>query len=325
MDKLLADLGRRAATSPKDPRLNRDLFFEPWLEAQRLGIPQETAELVALRLLRFGLFHFWTRVSCPRADTEESTIIVETDSRAELEAALEVSCPNCGKFHDDDVDLWEYTDTLYALNLPDEVPALPAVPPRALEPPQEPLRIDADEDRDRARCAAILSQPPQPEDPPGRMLRASLESNSAPMAVPTPATVWVRAWTPMLVLLAVFPITLALAYLIAGPAVAGGGGLLFLAALYFCYRMTVQAALAPSIRQKAMLSGGLTLAMLCMTKGLLGIEVSGGIGVNRPPDFNLEWGEPQWSLVWMGAALFAFTLVVVWGYDFSLGWLGSAR
>jgi len=279
-------LGRRAATSPNDPRLNRDLFFEPWLESQRLGIPQETAELVALRLQRFGLFHFWTRVSCPRGDAEESAIIVETDSRAELEAALEASCPNCGKFHDDDADLWECTDTLYALNLPDEVPALPAVPPRALEPPQVLLAIDAGQDRDRARCAAILSRTPQPEDSPEMMLRASLESNTAPMAVPTPATVWVTAWAPMLVLLAVFPITLALAYLIAGPVVAGVGGLLFLAALYFCYRMTVQATLAPSIRQKAMLNGGLTLATLCMSQGLLGIEVSGGIGMNRPPDFN---------------------------------------
>lgn len=312
-------------TSPKDPRLNRDLFFEPWLEAQRLGIPQETAELVALRLHRFGLFHFWTRVSCPRADAKESAIIVETDSGAELEAALGASCPNCGGFHDDDVDLWEFTDTLYALNLPDEVPTLPDVPPRALEPPREPLRIDVGEDRDRARCAAILSRPPRSEDPPENLLRASLESNSAPMAVPTPATVWVRAWRPMLVLLAVFPITLALAHLIAGPAVAAVGGLLFLAALYFCYRMTVQATLAPSIRQKAMLNGGLTLATLCMSQGLLGIEVSGGIGMNRPPDFNLVWGGPQWGLVWMGAALFAFTLVVVWGYDFSLGWLGTAR
>lgn len=262
-------------------------------------------------------------MSCPRADAEESAIIVETDSGAELEAALEASCPYCGKFHDDDVDLWEFTETLYALNLPDEAPALPAVPPRALEPPRGPLTIDAGEDQDRARCAAILLRPPQPEDSPEKMLRASLESNSAPMAVPTPATVWATAWIPMLVLLAVFPITLGLAYLIAGPAVAGIGGLLCLAALYFCYRMTVQATLAPSVRQKAMLNGGLTLAMLCMTKGLLGIGVTGGFGMNRPPDFNLEWGEPQWGLVWMGAGLFAFTLLLVWGYDFSLGWLGT--
>lgn len=168
--------------TPKDPRLNRDLFFEPWLEAQRLAIPEETSEIAAMRLHGMGLFHIWIRVSCPRVRAEESAIIIETDSAAHLGAALGSSCPHCGQFHDND-SLWKFTETLYALNFPDDLTALRNVPPRALEVPRVALKIYPVENRDRARCEAILSRPPQPRDMPAEVLRETLQTNSSPMLV----------------------------------------------------------------------------------------------------------------------------------------------
>lgn len=47
-----------------DPRENRELFFEPWLDAQQLRVPEETAEEVARQLLELTVLGLWTRVKC---------------------------------------------------------------------------------------------------------------------------------------------------------------------------------------------------------------------------------------------------------------------
>lgn len=94
-------------------------------------------------------------------------------------------------------------------------------------------------------------------DPPVEVLRASLEHNQRTMGVPTTRDLWREAWLPMNRLLGVLPLVLAGAYLIAGPVATGIGALLQLAALYHCYRLTGQVALAPSAWRNAMLNGGM--------------------------------------------------------------------
>ena len=79
----------------QDPRTHRDLFFEPRIDAQQLGIPTETAEEVAVWLHRFGVLRLWVRVHCPEAaelKTERSwrptTHANSTDSPPEVASTV---------------------------------------------------------------------------------------------------------------------------------------------------------------------------------------------------------------------------------------------
>jgi hypothetical protein len=324
LEKLLNELGRRAESVPRDPRQNRNLFFEPWLESQTLDVPQETAELVALRLHQFTVFHLWTRVSCPNVGSDDSAIIVETDSKQELQAALEQSCAYCGHCHNDDPHIWEYTESLYAFNLSDDG-SLPRLGVKDLSLAHAEKRPPQGELSSRARCIAILEEPVRPDQSPVALLEASLASNKSPMLLPKPDELWWRAWQPMMWLLLVYPLILGIAYLIAGPVVAGIGAGLYVCALYFAYKMSVQRNLGASLKQKMMLNGGIAIATLCLSSGLVGIRFVGGFGRNRPFDISMEWGNTDWKLVYLGVGVFAFTLLGVWWYDFSIGWLGTAR
>ena len=56
---VLDDVETKIVDGASDPRIHRDLFFDPRIDSQRIGVPVKTAEVVAQQLLTFGLLRLW--------------------------------------------------------------------------------------------------------------------------------------------------------------------------------------------------------------------------------------------------------------------------
>ena len=114
VEKFLSNLESRAPRQAADPKVHRELFIEPWIDAQQVGVPVETAEAVAELLQRFGVLRLWVRVHCPDADESEPATILETDNAEDFDQLVSKSCGHCGRHHD---LRWEHCETVFAFNV----------------------------------------------------------------------------------------------------------------------------------------------------------------------------------------------------------------
>ena len=135
---------------------------------------------------------------------------------------------------------------LYAFNPPEDG-ALRRPALRDFSPITPNLRIQRGDLGGKGRCLVIVARPGVADEEAAEVIRAALGNNKPAMAIPTTPGLWFRVWLPMICLVCVAPLAITFAYMVGGPIVAGLDAILQLAALYFCYRLTVQVAMGPSI------------------------------------------------------------------------------
>ena len=109
--KVVSEIRRRAELAGEE---SRELFVEPSLLAQELGVSTDSVERMADELLAIGVLHQWVRVSCPNMPDEVYRVIVETDDPETLSDELQKPCHHCGQIHQNLG--WGDIETLYALN-----------------------------------------------------------------------------------------------------------------------------------------------------------------------------------------------------------------
>ena len=114
---VLDDIRRRVRTPIMDPLKNRALIVEPWIDAQQLNVPLQTAQCVADELHNLNILHLWARARCPVADTDNN-VIAETDDSVAFKGMLRELCPHCGQYHNDLSE--EQVETFYAIHFDDK-------------------------------------------------------------------------------------------------------------------------------------------------------------------------------------------------------------
>lgn len=184
LDKTLKEFLRKVASVTAAPDDSPERLFEPWELAQRLQVPLDTVNAIALELHKLGLLHLKVRVRCPNTPETDENVFLETDDAEELQSVLDKPCPYCAQFHDLS---WDNVETVLALNVDDKrrtdfdptsffraTPALPA--------DGNPGRTD---DGDRGR--SLLGDTLRLDDTSGSLadvLRRALQSNKPIVAVP---------------------------------------------------------------------------------------------------------------------------------------------
>lgn len=112
--KVVSEIRRRAGLVGHAGEESRELFVEPSLLAQELGVSTDSVAMMADELRAFGVLHQWVRVLCPNMPDEVYRVIVETDDPEVLNDELQKPCHHCGQIHQNLG--WGDIETLYALN-----------------------------------------------------------------------------------------------------------------------------------------------------------------------------------------------------------------
>lgn len=318
IESLLDELGRRVPDEEKDPRQNRELFFEPRVDAQRIGVPLETAEAAAVLLHRIGVLRLWVRVSCPDAEDHEVGTILETDDPTEFEKLASTSCEVCGRHHDLG---WENCETTYAIctRLDQKEQKFDFDRLISRVNPTQPLAT-AVTIPDQVRCQMVTERAKSDESP-GGLLVLALKANQNIQEVPTPLSVWLNSWGgPAVILVLYFILIIPIAKLI-GERLAWGVTVLTFGVIFLVIRGQVQAKLAPTAVQRTAMYLGFPISGCCFTAGATGLHISASAGEGQPWWSRIEFGEQSTLLITAGTFLFVATLFFVWGYDYSRGWL----
>jgi hypothetical protein len=317
--KLLQALGERVPESDQDPRLCRELFFEPRLDAQQIGVPIETAEAAANLLHRMGILRLWVRVNCPDVDENEVGTILETDEPNDFELISSKSCDNCGRHHDLG---WEDCETVYAISTKLDEDDRHFDYSRLRTRPGTSRLAESKPISDKDRCE-VLAQHPQNTGSAPSLLMLALKSNNAIQEVPAPLAIWQHAWTgPTVILLGYFILIIPLK-LLAGERLAWGATVLVLSVVLLVIRGQVQSSLAPSVVQRTAMYLGFPISAGCFTAGATGLHINVEAGDGKPWWTRCELGEHSVPLICSGTILFIAVLFFVWGYDFSRGWFRS--
>ncbi|MFO0851843.1 MAG: hypothetical protein U0871_25250 [Gemmataceae bacterium] len=318
--------GRIKQGGGSDPRVNRDLFFEPWLDAQQLRVPEETAEEVARQLLELTVLRLWTRVKCPEAPAGEDGVMFETDSDKEFQRAIEQMCSHCGTAHDLVPSLIE---SVYAPNFPG---------------PQGVMRFDYDKLKPapavvakRAtgeghveRCENIAQVQVRDGHAVLRVVTLALGHNTLPEDVPRPTDAWWHVWLGPLIIVALYLLLIIPITVWAGNVLAVLVSCVVLAVIYLVMNGHVKAKLAPSALQRQTSRWGFYLSIAMITAGTTGVEFSAKDGnrltiptgensrITLPLKF--EYGAVEPWLVGAGVVCFLGTLVFVYYHDKHIGW-----
>jgi hypothetical protein len=330
LEAVIASLRERALSVKTDPRLHRDLFFEPWLDSQQLGVPHDTAEEVARQFHQLSVLKLWTRVTCPDVPAEEDGTIIETASDIEFKEALDRPCPHCGSLHD---LVPAIVETPYAPNFPGQAkPQLFDAHRLVVKRPMA-TATGGVVDQQFARCASIAGvAPTQVQSFVGLLLQA-LGQNSHLEAVPTPAKAWWDVWKGPLCIIIPFMILIVPVSYLAGPTIVGIVAAVVLIAMWLVLRGEVQVRLAPSSVQRQVTRWGIYISIILFTAGTTGFEFSleddnrltMPLGENRSITLpvKLEWGATNACLICSGTLCFICTLGFVLIYDGKLGWFTS--
>jgi hypothetical protein len=328
VDQVLGAIRSRLNTEVTDPRVNRELFFEPWIDSQQLGVPSETAEEVSRELHQLSVLRLWTRVRCPDVGSDEDGTVIETDSDSELKVAIDAQCPQCGSHHELTPALVE---TVFAPNFPNMGSVDPFDSRRlALGNPIHGTSA-LSQDLQVNRTASVAHVEPGSVDTFMSLLSLALSKNSTLEAVPTTDAVWLGAWKgPTGILLGymalIGPITLC-----AGQTIAILVSIVVVVVIGLFLRGQVQARLAPSAVQRQATRWGIYMAVALVTAGTTGMEVSFKdehrltipLWNSRPLvlPVKVEYGATNPWLIGSGVFCFVVTLVFVYLYDRQKGWV----
>jgi hypothetical protein len=312
-----------------DPRENRELFFEPWLDAQQLRVPEETAEEVARQLLELTVLRLWTRVKCPETPSGEDGIMFETDSEDDFQRLVVKTCPHCGTTHD---LVPSEIETVFAPNFPGSAgvarfnydklkPAPPAVTKRTaggghLE-----------------RCENIAQVRVGEGHPVVEIVALALGHNALPEEVPRPIEAWWHVWLGPLIILGLYLILIIPITIYAGNLVAVLVSAVILAVVYLVIYGHVKAKLAPSALQRQASRWGFCISIALITAGTTGVEFSAkddnrltiptGENSHVTLPLKFEYGAVNQWLLGAGVMCFLSTLVFVLLYDRKIGWFSS--
>lgn len=317
--KVLAEIGRRVPDAVADPRTHRDLFFEPRIDAQQLGVPTETAEEVAVWLHRFGVLRLWVRVRCPDTEEYEDGTILETDDPSEFDQLASRSCEYCGRYHDLDEDNCE---TIYAINTTQRDDAqrfdysrlASTFSHRGGQGGGVMVQGTA------ARCEVVAERYDN-EVSLGQAIVFALQANRAVEPVPAPSSVWWNAWGGPLVILLTYLVLLIPIVRLCGQVIACVASVVVLGVIFFVIRGQVMAKLAPTAVQRTAMYLGFPIATCCITAGVTGFKLDASAGEGHPWWACIAFGEQSNTLIVMGSLLFVTVLVFVGAYDFQRGWL----
>ncbi len=328
VDDVLSAIRSRISADVTDPRINRDLFFEPWIDSQQLGVPSETAEEVSRELHQLSVLRLWTRLRCPDVGSDEDGTVIETDSERVLLESLDAQCPQCGSHHELVPTLVE---TVYAPNFPNSQPIL-AFDAARLHLERPSLKgTSLSQGTQIERTAAIANVAPEAVDSFLSLLSLALSKNAAVQAVPTTVEVWLGAWKGPAAILLAYMILIGPVAWCAGQAIAILMSVVILVVVWMFLKSEVQAKLAPSAVQRHTTRLGLCLAIVLVAAGTTGIEVSFKdenkltipIWHNKHVvlPIKIEYGTTNLWLVGAGVFCFVSTLVFVYLYDRQKGWL----
>lgn len=317
IETLLIELGKKVPADESDPRIHRDLFFEPRIDAQQIGVPIETAEEAAVLLQQIGVLRLWVRVNCPDVDEYEVGTVLETDEPKDFDSLASKSCDYCGRYHELG---WDECETLYAIN------TRPQLTQRAFDYSRLRSKKQATNSRsnitnlDQKRCENITGLARSDVGLPA-MLVMALKSNDAVQDIPSPMNVWQNAWTgPILILILHLLLIIPVARF-AGERLAWGTTALVLCVVFLVIRGHVQATLAPTIVQRTAMYMGFPISAGCFTAGATGLRIKAAAESGTPWWTRVEFGEHSNVLIGSGVILFVTVLVFVWGFDYSRGWL----
>lgn len=312
-----------------DPRENRDLFFEPWLDAQQLHVPEETADEVARHLLELTVLRLWMRVKCPEAPAGEDGIMFETDSDTDFLRAAGQMCCHCGTTHDLVPSLIE---TVYAPNFPGPA-GVGKFDYDKLKPAPPVVTKRATGEGHVERCENIAQVRARDGHAVLEIVTLALGHNTLPEEVPRPTEAWWHVWLgPLIIvvlyLLLIIPITVwagnVVAFLVSG---------VVLVIVYLVINGRVKAMLAPSALQRQASRWGFYISIALITAGTTGIEFSAKDGnrltiptgensqITLPLKF--EYGAVEPWLIGAGVLCFLSTLAFVYYHDKQIGWHAS--
>jgi hypothetical protein len=303
------------------------LFFEPWLDSQQLGVPQDTAEEVGRELHRLSVLSVWTRVRCPEVPADEDGTIIETSSDKELEQVRSEPCPHCGTFHD---IVPTFVETLYAPNFPKSDHTAPFKPGRLNLRHPRPMVDDASRDQQTLRCLAIAADPTLDGQPFVLLLKRTLATNTDLESVPSPQAAWANAWKGPLIIVVGYFILIGPIVRLAGQATGWGCGGLAIVVVWLVIRGDTQVKLAPSAASRQFTRWGMMSTVLLLTAGTTGLQFSLSEGNHTTiPLFNshklvlpikIEYGGMNIWLIGSGLLLFVLTGIFVLINDKRIGW-----
>jgi hypothetical protein len=321
VDKVLRSLEERLPNEPMDPRVHRHLFFEPRIDSQQLSVPLATAETVAVQLQKFGLLALWVRVTCPNTEEGESGTVLETDTPSDFEKLASRSCEHCGSHHDFE---WGNTETLYAINsrVDESVRAfkyeslksrIQRVVPNG-RPEQSFDQVRCETVLDAANGDAVLA-------PTDRIISLALRTNHAVLDIPPAISAWWNAWMGPLLMIGAYSVLIIPVVQFCGQWIGVFFSVVILVALFLVIRGQVNAKLAPIVIQRTALWSGLSLATYCVAAGSTGFHINAEAGQNSPWWTKAAFGEVSEPLLYSGLAIYLFTLIFVFFFDFQRGWL----
>ena len=316
--KFLSNLETRAPRQPADPKVHRELFIEPWIDAQQVGVPVETAEAVAELLQRFGVLRLWVRVHCPDADESEPATILETDNADDFDQLVAKSCGHCGRHHD---LTWEHCETIFAFNVAGSDAEQKFDYGRLRSTVLCSPSRETERGRDLVRCEVAANEILSTATEPRLVVSRALRSNSEVTSCPPPWEAWLNAWGgPVLILVAymllIIPITM-----FCGQFVTYVVSLVTLVIVFLVIRGQVLAKLAPTAIQRTAMYLGFPIATCCITAGATGLHFKASADQDKPWWARVDLGEESWPMIGAGVMIFVATLVFVWCYDFRRGWL----
>lgn len=316
---VLDDVETKIVDGASDPRIHRDLFFDPRIDSQRIGVPVKTAEVVAQQLLTFGLLRLWVRVQCPESSVEEAATILETDDSSDFNQLAELGCEHCGGFHE---LTWEDCETTFAINASQNY-TKQEFDYALLEVDHQKSEPDESENTDLIRCETVVQQveTSQPPERNVQLVALALGANRNPQSVPSPFSVWITAWLGPLIMIVAYLVLIIPVVKYCGQVVAVVVSVVVLIALFLVIRGQVNAKLAPTIVQRLGLYGGLTLSTYCVAAGSTGFHMKGEVGENQPWWSRFDFGELSEPLIRYGITFFALTLLFVFAFDLQRGWL----
>jgi hypothetical protein len=320
VDKVLRSLEKRLPKEPMDPRVHRNLFFEPRIDSQQLSVPLETAETVAVQLQKFGLLRLWVRVTCPNREEGESGTVLETDTPSDFELLASRSCDHCGSHHDFE---WRNTETFYAVNSGGDESDQAFKYERLKSKIQRVVANGRPEQSfDLVRCETVLNEANGHTAlaTTDRVIALALHTNHAVLDIPPAISAWWNAWMGPLLMIGAYSVLIIPVVRFCGQWIGVLFSIVVLVALFLVIRGQVNATLAPTVIQRTALCSGLSLATFCVAAGSTGFHINAEAGQNSPWWSKVAFGEVSEPLLYSGLSVYALTLIFVFFFDFQRGW-----
>ena len=315
LDAVLRELVSRAAVGGTDPRICRELFFEPYQLAQQVEAPAATVASVAVLFQHLGAAEVWVRVSCPAAPEDEAATILETNEVGRLRSGDAIDCDHCGQIHP---IRREYCEGLFALRAGPPAAGL-VVDAVSLESANELLtRSSRIDEHDGSNLFRIVYAPQAKEITEATV--AAVSANRPPALVPAPAAVAADSWRQPAGVLTLYAVGLLPVGWILDGWVIVLYSLVFLVVLLYSYYASVQVRMAPTALQRGMVWLGWSGSFTCVAAGASGLRIKAEGGEEKAWYSWLSFGEESWALIIAGVVMFTVATAGVCFVDYWRGW-----